>query len=321
MLRDIRVSVVICTHSEERLPLLREAVASVQSQSPPPDEVIVVVDHNPALLDAIGDQHAPAIVLGSSGPPGLSGARNTGVGAASGEIVAFLDDDAYAEPGWLSALVTPYAKPDVLGVGGVALPEWQTAQPRWFPAEFLWVVGCSYEGLPTTIASVRNMIGCNMSMRRSVFPSVGGFHHGVGRGRGLPMGCEETEMCIRATRQLGGLFMHQPPARVRHVVPASRTRLRYFLLRCFAEGASKAYVVMLAGSARGMESERRYARRTLPRGMLRGVGDALGGDLFGLARAAMILLGSLSFSFGYVHGTARQGNLRGMPAGHGPAKE
>lgn len=77
------VSVIICAHSADRIGDLRRAVASVVGQSPPPDELLVVVDHNRQLLDAAAD--LPANVVASDGPPGLSGARNTGTRRATGQ--------------------------------------------------------------------------------------------------------------------------------------------------------------------------------------------------------------------------------------------
>ena len=99
---------------------------------------------------------------------------------ATGDVVAFLDDDAAAAPDWLSRLLAPYADPRVLGVGGRVLPRWDRARPRWFPAEFDWVVGCTYAGHPDE-GPVRNVIGANMSFRRSVLLAAGGFDARVGR--------------------------------------------------------------------------------------------------------------------------------------------
>ena len=77
---------------------------------------------------------------------GISGARNSGIAAARGAIIAFLDDDAIAAPDWLEQLLAGYSSPNVLGVGGAIEPQWQGGRPRWFPPEFDWVVGCTYLG-------------------------------------------------------------------------------------------------------------------------------------------------------------------------------
>ena len=74
----------------------------------------------------------------------------------------------------------------ILGVGGAATPAWETAEPAWWPGEFGWVVGCSYRGQPTTTSPVRNLMGCNMSLRRTVLAAVGWLRHRAGSPRRQP---------------------------------------------------------------------------------------------------------------------------------------
>ncbi len=203
--RPLSVSVVICTWTLDRFGQVLDAVASVVRQSPPPAQVLVVADHNPDLatkLEAALRPYGPTItVLRNANKAGLSGARNTGAGAACGDVVAFLDDDAIARPGWLAALVEAYAESsDVLAVGGAALASWVEGRPSWFPEEFDWVVGCSYRGLPTVAADVRNLIGANMSYRSHVFAHLGSFREDVGRVGSRALGCEETVLVIRLRR-------------------------------------------------------------------------------------------------------------------------
>jgi hypothetical protein len=220
--------------------------------------------------------------------------------------VAFIDDDAVAAPDLLER-VAKGCRPGVLGLGGAAEPSWPTRRPGWFPPEFDWVVGCTYRGLPARGGVVRNPIGANMSLRREVLEAVGGFEPDVGRVGNLPAGCEETDLCIRAARVFpNGSFVFDPSIRVRHRVRPERVRMRYFLLRCFGEGRSKAIVAQRSGAARGLASERSYAVRTLPAGVLRGIGDAvLRRDPAGLARAAAIVIGLAVTSAGYVAGRVR----------------
>jgi len=226
---------------------------------------------------------------------------------ARGELIAFLDDDAEAEPGWLAALCEPYDDPRVLGVGGAILPRWEHADTRWFPAEFNWVVGCSYAGLPQRPAPVRNLIGCNMSFRAEPLRALGGFRHEIGRVGTRPLGCEETELCIRlAQRWPGSLLIHQPRAVVRHHVPAGRTSWRYFRSRCYAEGLSKARVTRLVGARAGLASERRHAAAVLPAATLRALSAGVLGDPAGFARAGAIVAGFTITTAGYLVGAAAE---------------
>lgn len=265
----VAVSVVICAHTFDRFDDIRAAVASVRSQTRPADELLLVIDHNDELLDALADLDAK--VVPNTGPKGLSGGRNTGTDLASGDVVAYLDDDAVASPDWLAHLVAPFEEdPHVVAVGGWAHPAWDTAAPAWFPPEFNWVIGCSHRGLPTTRARVRNVIGCNMAYRRRAVVDAGGFDTGLGRTADRPLGCEETELCIRM-HQLDpqAVILLEPKATITHRVPEARTRWRYFVSRCRAEGNSKAHVSSLVGSGDGLGSERAYVARVLPLAVLR----------------------------------------------------
>ncbi len=302
----VDVSVVVRTYTEERWHYLVDALESVQRQATPPRELVVVVDHNPDLLAKTQERFPDALVVENTEPRGSSGAWNSGIMASSGEVIAFLDDDAIAAPDWLERLWGAYGEDSVMGVGGSIHPVWETpSPPRWFPGEFLWVIGCTYRGLPETTAPVRNLIGCNMSFRRKVFEEIGGFRKGMGHVGGRPIGDDETELCIRiAHRWPDGVLLHHPPAHVYHKVPASRARWRYLYSRCQLEGRSKALMSSLVGTRDGLSAERAYVFRTLPRGVLRGLFDTLRGDWAGLTRAwaivsALAVTGA-SYSLGVV---------------------
>jgi GT2 family glycosyltransferase len=306
---DADVSVVICVHTERRWHDTLAAVASVRSQRLTPREVIVVVDHNRPLYQRLRAALTDVVLVESHGARGLSGARNTGAGLAQGDIVAFLDDDAIAAPDWLTFLTGPYRDPGVVGVGGVTHPMWaEGRRPSWLPEEFDWVVGCSYRGLPVTPGPVRNLLGGNASFRREVLSVTGGFRPDIGRSAGgRPLGCEETELCIRlAQKRPGSVLVYDNRAVIWHKVPADRACFRYFQARCYAEGLSKALVASSVGAADGLASERRHVLRTLPAGVLRGLADALHGRPAGLARSAAIAAGLVTTAWGYGVGTVRQ---------------
>ncbi len=148
------------------------------------------------------------------------------------------------------------------------------------------------------------MIGANMSLRRAVFARTGGFSTSLGRIGDRPLGCEETEFCIRAVAAWPwGRVLLEPAARVHHAVPAARSTLAYFRSRCYSEGVSKAAVARLAGSGPGLASERCYVTRTLPSGFGRGIAEGLlRRRRDGFARAAAILVGLTWTTVGYALG-------------------
>ena len=309
------VSVIICAYTEQRWDELDKAVQQVGEQSPAPDEIILVIDHNPELLERAAQAFQGVQVIPNLETRGLSGARNSGVKAARGDILVFMDEDAWPEPGWLERLLDSYQDPQVLGAGGAIVPDWEGGRPAWFPEEFDWVVGCTYQGMPTHTRPVRNLIGANMSFRRAVFQETGGFKSGIGRVGRFPAGGEETEFSIRVRQQVpNGVFLYIPAARVRHRVPLSRSNRSYFISRCYAEGLSKALVTKMVGTRDGLGTERTYTLRTLPLGVLRGLWQAMRGDLSGLQRSLAIVSGLLLTMAGYLMGKLKLvGARKNMP--------
>jgi hypothetical protein len=227
---------------------------------------------------------------------------------SKGDVVAFLDDDAVADTDWLKFLVDSYSDEAVIGVGGLTLPSWETARPAWWPEEFDWVVGCTFVGREP--GPVRNLLGGNASFRRDVFDFAGGFPSHIGRSaaKPRPLGCEETEFCIRASRRRpGSVFLFDSRAVIWHWVPEARSRFAYFRSRCYAEGLSKALVTQSVGVGPGLSAERSYTAVTLRRGVTRGLLRGVRGDAAGPARSAAIIVGLLCASTGYAVGSLQNG--------------
>lgn len=316
MKSSVDISVVICAYTEERWANLKAAIRSIQHQRLAPYEIIVVIDHNRALWVRLqeglatmkGKETSQVRLIENGQPQGLSGARNSGIAAATGEIVAFMDEDAVADPNWLTYLAAGYVDECVMGVGGAIVASWESGRPAWFPREFDWVVGCTYLGMPRVTAPVRNLIGCNMSFRRTLFTAIGGFCHDMGRIGARPLGCEETEFCIRATQQWPDkVLLYEPLAQVHHHVTPQRATWRYFYARCYAEGLSKAQVTQKVGVQDGLAAERSYTLRTLPQGAIVGLRDGcLRGDMGGFGRTIAIGAGLAVTTIGYVAGRAHR---------------
>ena len=195
-------------------------------------------------------------------------------------------------------LLSAYCDPRVLGTGGKIEPLWPKEAPAWFPAEFNWVVGCTYDGMQVNDGQIRNVIGANMSIRRDVLQMTGGFTSKLGRrradgsGKGLVGSCEETELCMRAARLYpGGIWVYRPKAHVKHVLSQERTTWRYFARRCRIEGHAKGVLADLSDKSNDFGPERHYALQILSRAVLREVGSSFAGKPGAARRAAAMCAG------------------------------
>lgn len=300
----LTVSVVICAYTEDRWPLLERSVASVQQQRQTPMEIILCIDHNDSLLERCRRHWAhraaspsiPVVVLANKYEGRLGSARNSAAELAHGDIVAFLDDDAWADPDWLERLLVPYGDDLVVAVGGAPMPEFEGPRPRWFPFEFDWVFGCAYSGLPESQAPLARLIGANMSVRRLALEDIGGFHSD---------NHDDMDMCHRLMHQRPAeQIVYEPSARVRHFVPSTRTTWGYFWRRCFFVNRGKVEAFRKMGEASNLSADVGFVGHAMSRGVSRELRQAFRGDLWGAVRATAILAGIVLAGAGHVAGQA-----------------
>ena len=306
------VSVVICAYTEDRWPQLRESVASIDVQTSPPIEIIVCIDHNEELLRKSEEYFRkgrpataiPLIVLANKYNGHLGSARNTATEVASGEVFAFLDDDAAAAADWLERLIAPYDDERVGAVGGAPLPVFEVGRPRWFPYEFDWVFGCSYRGLPSARAPLGHLIGANMSARRSALRQVGGFHSD---------NQDDMDMCHRIAHARHRV-LYEPLATVHHFVPATRTTWHYFWRKCYVANQEKVAVFANMQEASSLNAELTFVKSTLTRGVLAEIRHVIRGDLYGFVRVGAMIAGIAIAGSGHVSGQLHLRWPRRVPA-------
>lgn len=305
-------SVLVPAWSWDRRDDLSACLRAIERQTVAPAETIVVIDHNPQLLDWTRESFPAVRAIPNRHERGVVGARNSGVEVARGEVVVLTDDDTESEPTWIERLLSPFADPGVVGVTGELVPNWKSGKARWFPSEFYWVFGCSYTGLPTEISPVRNPIAANMAVRSRQLQEVGGFRQGVAprqishRGVIVAGGhaLEDTELGIRIGKRWPEMsWLYHPGATVRHAVSAEQATLGYLVRRSFEEGASKVELAAIVGAEQGLSSERRYLTVVLPHGFARGLWQTLRGDPRGVLRSAAIAIGLLSSGLGLLAAT------------------
>lgn len=245
---SVRITAALCTHN--RAALLDGAIASLLGQSLPPSEYEILVidnastDATPAVirryLDAPG-----AVTLRSAVQPllGLSHARNLAADMAAGEIIAYLDDDAVADPGWLAALLDAYAAfPDAWAAGGPVRLAWQTPRPAWLGDELLPMLSRLDLGEERRPLDAQEYLwGTSLSCHRQAFRNLGLFRTDLGRrGKALVSG-EDTEF-QRRIRVANRQVVYAPAAQVAHWVEPARTRQRYFVARAYGKGRTRALV-------------------------------------------------------------------------------
>jgi GT2 family glycosyltransferase len=295
------ISVIICAYTEDRWELMLQSVTSVQEQTLQPCEIIVCIDHNETLFRRCAACWAdfaastpPIRVIQNKYDGHLGSARNTAAETAAGEILAFLDDDATANKDWLEILIDPYQDERIGAVGGRPIPLFEASRPAWFPVQFDWVFGCAYDGLPTSRGPLAHLIGANMSVRRTLFEQVGGFHSD---------NHDDMDVCHRVAHLKGSeAVIYEPAATVRHFVPASRPTWKYFWRRCFFVNKGKVEAFAQMGAAATLGAEARFVRYALTKGVSGGISQAAKGDVHGLARSAAIIAGVGLAAAGHVAG-------------------
>ncbi len=170
---------------------------------------------------------------------GLSYARNTGLRAATGEIVVFLDDDAIAQPKFLERLLAAYDETGADAIGGRVELRWEATRPHWVSNDMLDILGYfapskSRSLLPLTL----DMSGCNFSIKREVLHAIGFFSPLVSKSATAPINMEVADLC-RRLRAAGYALWYEPEAVVEHRVPAARLTRPYFVGRAYWQGRSE----------------------------------------------------------------------------------
>jgi len=241
----MKVTVVVPTYDLERFADTLEAVNSLLGQTYGNKEVVVIVDRNEELYSRLRASLPSQVRLVLSEGPGLSRVRNAAIQYTSGDIIAFMDDDAVADKNWLLTLVRNYRETNVVGVGGSIRPLWVGSCPHWISEEIHWIIGCTYKGSSEKKRDIRNNFGSNISFRSEVFDRVR-FTSAIGRIDDKQFTADDTEFSIRVLQTFrDSRIIYDPEAIVYHRIYPYRLSLKYAFRRAFGEGLSKAYVAKL----------------------------------------------------------------------------
>jgi glycosyltransferase involved in cell wall biosynthesis len=223
----MQVSVIIGSYRPGKC--LYRCIKSLEKQTKLPDEIIIGVD---SIQDIQSFHSKPSIPYKfvASGKTGVSSARNAACKQATGDILAFIDDDATAETDWIEQIHNVFEDSTISCVGGPVIPVFERGS---IPEQWYWIIGCT--------GMSKRPICSNMAVRRSDFLVLGGFPENLGRiKRNLTIG-EETELLLNLAEFNKKIVWEQKMV-VNHWCPDHRTQLHYIMSRAYKEGIGKAII-------------------------------------------------------------------------------
>ena len=311
---SILVSIIIPGFTDDSYFNLLDAIDSLLHQSYADIEVVVAIHTSNKLYEEIvkaySEQNKVKVVF-SEQSLGAAAARNVGIKAAQGDILAFIDDDAVADQKWIENLVNTYQELDAMAVGGKILPIWLPGKPAYFPEELYWLVGVTHKGFAEDkVVEVRNAFGPNMSFKREVFEKAGLFNENLGFSKQGTSYIQagEAEFSLRMTSKFGVGVIHNPEAIVHHKIPVSKARIKLLLKRSFYQGYSKVLLEKWGPSAGSISTEKTHLKDLL----LKYIPERIKRVLIGPNRVAQVkqlsvLIASImAVGLGFVHGHIRQ---------------
>lgn len=232
------VTAVVCTY--ERYDLLPRAIDSLRDQKAAAERFeIVVVDNSPdpARSRAVAAGYADRgnLTWITEKRPGLSNARNVGIGAARAPVVAFMDDDATADPGWIGTIADAFGRfgDEVAIIGGRVDPIWGAPRPSWLDDDLLiYVSVIDWPGRTRDLKPDEWLAGTNVAYRKTALDEIGGFSGSLGRiggGQSL-LSNDETDVAEQLAAR-GYKTKYVPAMRVDHLVEPARLSQTWFRRR------------------------------------------------------------------------------------------
>ena len=248
------ISVIICTYNRDKY--LSRALECIRNQDISPEKFEMVIVNNSSTdstenicRDFISSNHGIKISYFIENQQGLSFARNRGINESRGEILVFLDDDAFADSNYLSSISRFFStKPELLAAGGKIIPEYETGEPAWMnPFLASLVSAMDYGPQPRRFKSGRYPIGANMIIRKSAFQKYGNFNTGLGRKGTELLGGEEKDFFNRMISDKKEIY-YIPDAIVYHFIPDSRTQTEFIKRLGTGVGSSEMHRLMNLGT-------------------------------------------------------------------------
>lgn len=239
------VSVIVCTYN--RAHYLAATLAHLLKQSASIDSFEVVLinnnstDHTEDICHEFATENPNfpfRYIVETS--QGLSHARNRGIKEVKGDILTFIDDDAFAHNDFMQVITSHFSdNPEIIAIGGKIIPKYEEEVPRWMSKFLLPLVAALDMGDEVkAFPKGKFPIGANMSIRKEAFEKYGDFDVNLGRKGESLEGSEEKDLFFRLIKA-GAKITYLPQAVVYHIIPAKRVSVDYIKNQAIGIGKSE----------------------------------------------------------------------------------
>jgi len=238
------ISVIVCTYNREKL--LASCIDSLINQDCHPGDYEIILINNCSTdnseqlcLKSIQQHPNLQIRYFLETKQGLSNARNRGIKESMGNVITFIDDDAFADQDYIYNLKKDFRTSGTVAGGGKILPLWEKKRPKWMSRFLLPLVSVLDMGEQRIeFQGNKYPIGANMFFRKSLFEKAGFFDPMLGRSLKNMLGNEEKDLFLKI-KKLGSKICYFPNITVHHYIPEERTKISFIKKQAIGIGQSE----------------------------------------------------------------------------------
>ena len=252
-MQQTKLSVIVCTYNREEY--IGECLTHLTNQTLDKEkyEVLVInnnsTDNTEIIIQDFIIKHANTpfrYIIEKK--QGLAFARNRGIFESNGEILSFIDDDAFVSKDYCSSIIDFFERRnDVAAIGGRIIPAYESKEPEWMSRYLLPLVAALDKGDKEIAFTGGSFpIGANMAFRKTIFDEYGIFDVELGRRGGGLEGGEEKDVFIRLKKGHEKIYF-VPGVSVRHVIPPHRVDISYVKGLAIGVGTSEKKRIQKSG--------------------------------------------------------------------------
>ena len=254
----VKLSAIICTYNREKyLPIAIDALLNQKGVEPGDFEIVIINNNSTDRTEEISNSYIEKnlkipFVYTTETKQGLSHARNKGIEVSNGNLLAFLDDDAFAHENYIRDVLSFFEKsPEVQAVGGRILLHFEENKPSWYTHYLGSLLGYFNPWDEIRVFNKKQYPrGSNMVYKKELFEKYGVFNPELGRKGDGMLGSEEKEMFQRIYAG-NELIYYLPEAVIYHMVPVERTLSPFIKTQSIAVGKSERIRIITSNAGFG----------------------------------------------------------------------